>query len=81
MLAVEAGCDLLLVCHEAGTVEEVYTALLDAVDAGRITVDRLDQSLRRILTLKQNYSLTNDPVDLPDLDALNAQVDAVNGLV
>ena len=81
VLAVEAGCDLLLVCHEAGTVEEVYTALLDAVDAGRITVDRLDQSLRRILTLKQNYSLTNDPVDLPDLDALNAQVDAVNGLV
>ena len=77
VLAVEAGCDVLLVCHEAGTVDEVYTALLDAVDAGRITVDRLDQSVRRILTLKQNYGLTSDPVDLPDLDALNAQVAAV----
>lgn len=77
VLAVEAGCDVLLVCHEAGSVEEVYTALLDAVDTGRISVDRLDQSVRRILTLKQNYGLTNDPVDLPDLDALNAQVAAV----
>lgn len=81
VLAVEAGCDVLLVCHETGSVEEVCAALLDAVDAGRITTDRLDQSVRRILTLKQNYGLTNDPVDLPDLDALNARVAAVNGLV
>ena len=77
VLAVEAGCDVLLVCHEAGSVDQVYTALLDAVDAGRITVDRLDQSVRRILTLKQDYGLTSDPVDLPDLDALNARVAAV----
>ena len=81
MLAVEAGCDVLLVCHEAGSVDEVYAALLDAVDTGRITADRLDQSVRRILTLKQNYGLTSDPVNLPDLDALNAQVAFVNGLV
>ena len=80
VLAVEAGCDVLLVCHETGSVEEVCAALLDAVDTGRITEDRLDQSVRRILTLKQNYGLTNDPVDLPDLDALNARVAAVNGL-
>ena len=81
VLAVEAGCDVLLVCHEAGSVDEVYAALLDAVDTGRITADRLDQSVRRILTLKQNYGLTSDPVNLPDLDALNAQVAFVNGLV
>lgn len=35
VLAVEAGCDVLLVCHEAGSVDQVYTALLDAVDTGR----------------------------------------------
>lgn len=81
VLAVEAGCDVLLVCHEASSVEAVYTALLDAVDAGRITADRLDQSVRRILTLKQNCGLTNDPVDLPDLDTLNAQVELVNNPV
>ena len=60
---------------------QVRQAVLDAVDAGRITADRLDQSVRRILTLKQSYGLTSDPVNLPDLDTLNAQVDVVNGLV
>ena len=76
VLAVEAGCDLLLVCHEEGSVEEVYQALLDAVDSGRLSQDRLDQSVRRILTMKENYGVTSDPVEVPDLEALNALVDA-----
>ena len=77
VLAVEAGCDVLLVCHEASAVEEAYTALLEAVDTGRLSQERLDESVRRILTLKQTYGLTGDPVDLPDLEALNTQVDTV----
>ena len=76
VLAVEAGCDLLLVCHEEGSVEEAYTALLEAVDSGRLSQDRLDQSVRRILALKQDYGVTSDPVEAPDLEALNALVDA-----
>ena len=76
VLAVEAGCDLLLVCHEEGSVEEAYTALLEAVDSGRLSQDRLDQSVRRILTLKQDYGVTSAPVEAPDLEALNALVDA-----
>ena len=75
-MAVEAGCDLLLVCHEEGSVEEAYTALLEAVDSGRLSQDRLDQSVRRILTLKQDYGVTSAPVEAPDLEALNALVDA-----
>ena len=79
VLAVEAGCDQLLVCHEAGSVEEVCQALLDAVDSGRISQDRLDQSVRRILALKEDFDITSDPVESPDLEALNALVDAAAG--
>ena len=79
VLAVEAGCDPRLVCHEAGSVEEVCQALLDAVDSGRISQDRLDQSVRRILALKEDFDITSDPVESPDLEALNALVDAAAG--
>ena len=47
------------------------------MDTGRLSQERLDESVRRILTLKQTYGLTGDPVDLPDLEALNTQVDTV----
>lgn len=77
VLAVEAGCDILLVCHGQDSVPAVWTALLEAVASGRITAERLDESVYRILRLKTEYALTNEPVSPPDLEALNAQIGAV----
>ena len=77
VLAVEAGCDILLVCHGQDSVPAVRTALLEAVASGRITTERLDESVYRILRLKTEYALTNEPVSPPDLEALNAQIGAV----
>lgn len=74
VLAVEAGCDFLLVCHEADNLTAVREALLAAVESGRIDLERLDESVYRILSLKGEYSLTNDPVGQPDIDSLNAQI-------
>ena len=77
VMAVEAGCDLLLVCHEADNLTAARDALLSAVDAGRISMERLDESVYRILSLKQEYGLTNDLVGQPDIEALNARIQAI----
>ena len=77
VLAVEAGCDLLLVCHGADNLTAARDALLEAADSGRISPERLDESVKRILSLKAEYGLTNEPVDTPDVDALNARIGAL----
>ena len=77
VLAVEAGCDLLLVCHGADNLTAARDALMEAADSGRISPERLDESVKRILSLKVEYGLTNDPVDTPDVDALNARIGAL----
>lgn len=77
VLAVEAGCDLLLVCHGAHQLAEARLALLEAVDQGRISQERLDESVYRILALKQAYGLTDNPMSPPDLQALNDQIGAL----
>ena len=74
VLAVEAGCDALLVCHGADNLSAAREALLAAVADGRITEARLDESVTRILAVKMAYGLTNDPVDAPDLEALNTAI-------
>ena len=71
VLAVEAGCDVLLVCHGTANLKAAYEALLEAVESGRISRKHLDDSVYRILTLKTEYSLTNDPVPEPDVTSLN----------
>ncbi len=49
--AVEAGVDVLLMPAD---FEEAYNGLLTAVKSGRISQERIDQSLRRILYKKLN---------------------------
>ncbi|WP_246239051.1 beta-N-acetylhexosaminidase [Acrocarpospora corrugata] len=52
--AILAGADILLMPPD---LSKAYQAVLAAVDSGRITKTRLDQSVRRILKLKSDRSL------------------------
>ena len=82
VLALEAGCDLLLVCHGADNLTAARDALLEAVETGRISQERLDESVYRILKVKSDFALTNDPVDENvDVSALNDQIAALKGLL
>ena len=51
LLSVEAGCDFILESQACG---EAYNTVLGAVYAGKISEERIDQSVRRILRLKYN---------------------------
>jgi beta-N-acetylhexosaminidase len=57
--AVEAGADMILLPPFDTTKEpfEVYQAVLDAVRSGQISEERINQSVLRILKLKDKYDL------------------------
>ena len=50
--AVKAGADIVLVCHEYEHQQEVYLGLLDAVNSGEISQERIDESIKRIIKVK-----------------------------
>lgn len=50
--AILAGADMVLMCHEYEHEVDAYMGILDALDAGEITQDRIDDSVRRILRVK-----------------------------
>ena len=56
--AVLAGADLLLMAPDMDTA---YNAVLAAVRSGRISHQRLDDSVRRILTLKYQRGIVRNP--------------------
>ncbi|WEZ07937.1 beta-N-acetylhexosaminidase [Priestia flexa] len=51
--AVGAGVDLLLVCHTFENQEKVFRGIKNAVEAGQISEERLDEAVKRILSYKQ----------------------------
>ena len=63
--ACNAGCDLLIIAGafsketlgSADSMYKVYLALVEAVRDGRITEERLNTSVERILQLKQKHGL------------------------
>lgn len=50
--ALEAGCDMLLMPMD---LSEAYEAVLTAVQTGRISEERLDESVQKILLYKQRF--------------------------
>lgn len=50
--AVKAGADIVMVCHEYQHGADVYLGLLDALKAGELTQEEVDNSVRRILKYK-----------------------------
>lgn len=58
VLAVEAGCDMVLVCQALESAVESRDALVDAVERGRLAADTIDRSIERIEQLSQRREAT-----------------------
>jgi beta-N-acetylhexosaminidase len=57
--AVVAGADTLMVLGDRANQQAVRDALVDAVAEGAISEDRIDESVTRILKLKEAYEVGN----------------------
>ncbi len=75
--AIQAGGDIVLVCHGFDKQETVIKALLAAARSGQISQDRLDQSVYRTLKLKRKYVLADTPARPVDVKSINEQIDAL----
>ncbi len=73
--ALTAGSDILLVAHGYENVTKVISSLKKSIDSGRISEKRIDESVLRILLLKQKYKLTDRQTSpTPELTELNKSI-------
>lgn len=79
--AIKAGSDLVLVCHGYENEIAVLDALKSAVETGLISEERVDQSVYRILKLKERYKLTDEPLSLKTGEELQKEIDDVNSAI
>jgi beta-N-acetylhexosaminidase len=57
VMAMQAGCDLLLVCKEIDMQVEAMEGLIRGIEADQLTQAQRDASTRRIRTMKEKYLL------------------------
>ncbi|MEX2460711.1 MAG: beta-N-acetylhexosaminidase [Paenibacillaceae bacterium] len=72
--AVEAGCDVIMVAHEYDKAKEVLTNLKSHVESGALSMEKIDQSVYRILQLKLKYALQDQGVQSADVAPINKEI-------
>ncbi|MFE6073621.1 beta-N-acetylhexosaminidase [Paenibacillus sp. NPDC057886] len=71
---VQAGSDILLVAHSYESAKTIFDTLMNAVKSGKISESRINESVYRILALKQKYNLSDEEQPSGDLKQLNADI-------
>ncbi|MGI6632508.1 MAG: glycoside hydrolase family 3 protein [Bacillota bacterium] len=77
ILALLAGADMLLLSHTVEYQREAYFGLIEAVRAGEVPQSRLDEAVKRVLTLKRALRIPNalppDAADGAELRGLSSE--------
>lgn len=71
VLALNAGCDMLLVCFEYDNVTAVIDKIKEAVNDKTLSMERLDEAVYRILKMKSEYSVDSMEIPMPDINEMN----------
>lgn len=77
--AVKAGNDIVLVAHKYENALLTFHTLNKAVLDGIIEEERIDQSVYRILKLKQNYNLQDNMIQSVDIEKINQRISSTLG--
>jgi beta-N-acetylhexosaminidase len=72
--SVNAGSDIVLVCHGYENVTAVIEALINAAEDGTIPIERIDKSVYRILKLKDKYNVTDNITGSIDVEKINKDI-------
>ena len=64
--AVQAGCDVILICKDRDREIAAFEAMEQAVASGTISIERLDLSAARIARLKDRFVTPYKPVTISD---------------
>lgn len=80
VLALKAGCDMVLVCHTKELQESAFEKVYEAVQNGIITEAEIDEKIKRILAFKrqilpylEKYFLNNQLYELDENSSRLAQ--------
>ncbi|MFZ5967727.1 MAG: beta-N-acetylhexosaminidase [Bacillota bacterium] len=71
VMAADAGNDIVLVGHSYEREIEVLNALKAAVESGKLREGKIDESVYRILLLKEKYRVADAGIEAVNVEAIN----------
>ena len=73
--SIKAGSDLILVAHNYNKVVAVMKTIKAAVENGEISEERINESVERIIELKDHYQLNNKERENVNVNEINQSIE------
>lgn len=78
VMSINSGGDLILVCHGYDDILNSILAVKDAVNSNIISEERINDSVYRILKLKEKYKVNDDKIDGNiDINSINTKINSL----
>lgn len=75
--SVNAGSDIVLIAHGYENSLSVLKALKEAVGNEVISEERIDESVYRILKLKEKYNINNKIIESIEIESINKEINDI----
>lgn len=76
--SINAGTDIILVCHQYKNIKSTIEAIKKAVNVSKtISEERINESVYRILKLKEKYNLNDKLIETPDISSINNDISKI----
>lgn len=75
--SLNAGSDIILVCHDFDKETAVIKAINSAVQNKTITEKSIDEKVYRVLKLKQKYNIKDEKINSVNVKAINDKINAL----
>ena len=75
--SLQAGSDIILICHDFDKQIEVLNSIISAVKNGEISEQYIDEKVYRVLSLKEKYSVSNSPVASIEVNEINSKLASI----
>ncbi|QUH18887.1 beta-N-acetylhexosaminidase [Alkaliphilus sp. B6464] len=72
--SIKAGTDIILVGHNYEKAVTVFNAIKAGIDIGVISIDRIDESVYKILKLKEKYGLEDSVIEDLNVEEINRDI-------
>lgn len=78
---LQAGGDILLICHGYENQINVLNRIKEEIVQGNITEEEIDEKVYRIIKLKQKYAINDDLIDKLDIESINYRTQELLDLI
>ena len=76
--AINAGDNIILAGYSYGKIKKIINIVKKEIENGKISIDKIEDSVEKILKIKEKYNITDARVNGAKIENINDEINKLN---